>query len=184
MTDTLESLQNELSSLHNKVRSRGSWLRGSQLMAFLSRTYLIGYLEGHLAGCKEGPQGGPDAPIDMILFCPSCGLQHIDEIETVLVWTGGGSAPEPSHEEVTWDNPPHRSHLCQGCSTIFRPADVATNGVRAITTKGKADRFVAAPARKLNSLHDALGDLVDDVENGYGDPHTLRHAKEALGHVF
>ena len=57
----------------------------------------------------------PDAPIDMILHCPKCGVQHID-------------APEGEG----WTNPPHRSHLCHTCATVWRPADVATNGVREI----------------------------------------------------
>lgn len=61
-------------------------------------------------------------PIDMILLCPSCGDQHID------------SASPPD-----WTNPPHRSHRCWKCGHVWRPADVATNGVVAITTKGKED---------------------------------------------
>jgi hypothetical protein len=107
----------------------------------------------------------PDVrPIDMILHCPKCGKQHVDEVESVLVWTGG-AVKEPSHEEVTWENPPHRSHLCHGCGHIWRPADVPTNGVAAIKTKGKADS--AAPdlrpsvpvsdeiAQKLNVIEKA-----------------------------
>lgn len=35
--------------------------------------------------------------IDMIIFCPRCGTQHVDE-----------STPE-------WPNPPHKSHLCLYC---------------------------------------------------------------------
>lgn len=60
-------------------------------------------------------------PISMVLFCPNCGMQHID-------------GPTP-----TWTNPPHRSHQCQGCKWIWRPADVPTNGVEAIETSGKND---------------------------------------------
>ena len=63
----------------------------------------------------------PQEPIPMILHCPKCHMQHIDEVSE------------------TWNNPPHRSHECQGCKTIWRPADVPTNGVLTITTKGKAD---------------------------------------------
>jgi hypothetical protein len=61
------------------------------------------------------------APIDMVLFCPKCGYQHIDE-------------PSPD-----WSNPPHRTHMCLNCDYLWRPADVPTNGVKAIKTKGKAD---------------------------------------------
>lgn len=61
--------------------------------------------------------------IDMLLWCPVCHAQHID------------AATE------TWDNPPHRSHECQHCKTIWRPADVATNGVLSIKTRGKVDTW-------------------------------------------
>ena len=64
-----------------------------------------------------------DSPIDMLLFCPICGEQHVD-------------APQP---EKNWDNPPHRSHECQFCGHVWRPADVPTNGVIKIQTKGERD---------------------------------------------
>lgn len=60
-------------------------------------------------------------PIKMILHCPKCHVQHIDEATT------------------KWSNPPHRSHQCQHCGTIWRPADVCTEGVATIATKGKHD---------------------------------------------
>jgi len=66
------------------------------------------------------------APIDMVLFCPKCGEQHIDAAKGE--WNG-----------EAWTNPPHRSHLCHACGHIWRPADVPTNGVAATKTKGKAD---------------------------------------------
>ena len=66
-------------------------------------------------------------PIDMLLFCPNCHMQHID-------------APEEG-----WTNPPHKSHTCRprdgGCGTIWRPADIPTNGVRAIFTSGEQDTW-------------------------------------------
>ncbi|MBR8029206.1 hypothetical protein KDX27_35090 [Burkholderia cenocepacia] len=69
------------------------------------------------------------APIPMLLFCPECGLQHID-------------APEQArHGEKAWDNPPHRSHKCRGCATVWRPADVPTIGVASIQTSGQADNW-------------------------------------------
>lgn len=75
-----------------------------------------------------------ETPIDMVLYCPACGTQHID-------------APDPSPQfaspDEVWTNPPHRSHLCHNpkCGTIWRPADVPTNGVARIETKGKADSW-------------------------------------------
>ena len=62
-------------------------------------------------------------PIDMVLRCPVCAMQHIDE-------------PQPDRG---WDNPPHRSHECQGCGNVWRPADIPTNGVVSIKTQGKLD---------------------------------------------
>ena len=52
-------------------------------------------------------------PIPMVLHCPVCHDQHID-------------APEPGNG---WNNPPHKSHLCHTCGTIWRPASVPTTGV-------------------------------------------------------
>lgn len=63
------------------------------------------------------------APIPMVLYCPKCGVQHID------------AASEG------WDNPPHRSHLCHACGCVWRPADVPTTGVAAISTTGQADTW-------------------------------------------
>jgi len=72
-------------------------------------------------------------PVDMVLYCPKCGMQHIDAPESAEAyaerlhesswWELGGDKP------VQWTNPPHRSHLCHGCGNIWRPFDVATNGV-------------------------------------------------------
>jgi len=87
------------------------------------------------------PQESAD-PIDMVLFCPACGAQHIDAEETVGVRPGQRGRLIPA--AVTWSNPPHRSHLCHSCGHIWRPADVPTNGVAAVKTNGKADSALAA----------------------------------------
>jgi len=70
-------------------------------------------------------------PIPMVLFCPVCQMQHID-------------APKP---EIGWADPPHKSHECQGCKNVWRPCDLATTGVKEITTRGKADTWPVAVAR-------------------------------------
>lgn len=85
-------------------------------------------------------------PIDIILHCPNCGMQHIDERKQCTMGVGCTEAsacyanvhgcPEKCD---AWDNPPHRSHLCHECGHIWRPADVCTNGVAHIETKGKND---------------------------------------------
>jgi hypothetical protein len=86
---------------------------------------------------RASTTAGGEMPIPMVLHCPKCGLQHIDEPEpskTANHYTDYLAGISPG-----WDNPPHRSHLCAGCGHIWRPADVATTGVTAIQTRGKAD---------------------------------------------
>lgn len=73
-------------------------------------------------------------PIDMVLHCPKCGEQHIDAPEPHEACEN-----EPKRPGGLWNNPPHRSHLCHGCGHIWRPADVPTNGVAAVKTKGNND---------------------------------------------
>lgn len=85
-------------------------------------------------------------PIDMVLHCPACGLQHIDKPKACDMGVGCGEVGpcyaaahgEPDRCPV-WTNPPHRSHLCAGCGHTWRPADVPTNGVQAVKTQGKMD---------------------------------------------
>jgi DNA-directed RNA polymerase subunit M/transcription elongation factor TFIIS len=67
-----------------------------------------------------------EAPVPMLLFCPVCHAQHIDE---------------PDERTPDWDNPPHRSHLCHSCGCIWRPSDRATTGVAKLNTVGKADTW-------------------------------------------
>lgn len=67
-------------------------------------------------------------PIPMILHCPRCHQQHIDE-------------PDPSDN---WENPPHKSHKCvgpEGCGCVWRPADIPTMGVKRIGSAGEKDNW-------------------------------------------
>ena len=96
-------------------------------------------------------------PVDMVLHCPNCGVQHIDKADCVYDHFDppmeGMTAPEDAVARIaamkewerthTWTNPPHRSHLCHSCGHIWRPADVATNGVEAVKTKGQKDSPIA-----------------------------------------
>lgn len=72
-----------------------------------------------------------ETPVPMILFCPRCGAQHIDQ----------------PNAERQWFNPPHRSHECQKCKCVWRPADICTTGVLAIETAGHVDTpmHISAP---------------------------------------
>jgi hypothetical protein len=98
-------------------------------------------------------------PINMILHCPECGRLHVDKPEPDICKCGH---PSRTHTEgycsgtygsvgpgycrclefvVGWMNPPHKSHLCKFCGVIWRPADVPTNGVEVLQTRGKADTW-------------------------------------------
>jgi hypothetical protein len=139
--------------------------------------------------------GSGAEPVDMVLHCPKCGLQHLDGVE-------GGPEAQPDgtvHTEVSWENPPHRSHLCHGCGHIWRPADVPTNGVAAVKTTGKADSPLAAsPAPAVPSevergraaqaaavmpmigplLDNVSPNLVEDFPELYRKLRLIEHAME------
>lgn len=119
--------------------------------------YEVGAAAGRSAESVGGFELTRSAPIDMVLHCPKCGMQHIDEPE----------AFNPDrHNETTfpagaWTNPPHRSHLCHRCNYIWRPADVPTNGVAAVKTKGKNDfPPVAATGEPAPDLAGALDSVL------------------------
>lgn len=99
-----------------------------------------------------------DAPIDMVLHCPACGRQHIDARE----YQHGDHTAQNEHAAWEWNNPPHRSHLCHGCGHIWRPADVPTNGVTAVKTKGKADSPIISRAASVAPAQDAQAGLIGD----------------------
>lgn len=86
-----------------------------------------------------------EKPIDMILHCPACLEQHIDEPEPRSVTL---NRVRDSHSPA-WTNPPHRSHLCHNCGFIWRPSDRATNGVAEIKTKGKDDMVLIDGPREV-----------------------------------
>lgn len=100
--------------------------------------------------------------INMLLFCPECHTQHIDKPDTDPCYHGcqfakdvGAGQPECVERKTgdclymhegspRWTNPPHRSHLCHQCGSVWRPADVCTNGVATITTRGTRDTWSVA----------------------------------------
>lgn len=59
------------------------------------------------------------SPIPMRLHCPDCGALHIDEGE--------------------FATKPHHTHACQHCGNVWRPAIVATVGVRFLPGFKNAD---------------------------------------------
>lgn len=113
-----------------------------------------------IGNAPETPDGCAAAvpPIDMVLHCPKCGMQHVDAPEPLdPQWTPNCDIAAP------WRNPLHRSHLCHGCGHIWRPADVPTNGVAAIKTKGKADSPAGGCAHPAASIERAAPGAVPDV---------------------
>lgn len=55
--------------------------------------------------------------IELVLYCPSCHLQHVDH---------------------PWIEP-HRSHRCGNCFYVWRPSDEPSRGVPFVTTRGPED---------------------------------------------
>lgn len=102
------------------------------------------------------------APIDMLLWCPVCHAPHVD-------------APDGA-----WTNPPHKSHLCHGCGTIWRPADVATNGVAAIETKGGADTW---PRDEPTRSYDLTRPPDDERALLFGQMQTLGAGHSSMAFV-
>jgi hypothetical protein len=100
-------------------------------------------------------------PLDIVLFCPNCSEQHIDEPAPEVCQDCGHREKKHStlngcldtrtdkgsgRSEIcgctkfnAWLNPPHKSHRCHFCNHVFRPSDQPTNGVREITTRGEND---------------------------------------------
>lgn len=111
------------------------------------------------------------APIDMVLHCPACSLQHIDAPESMAP----KDQPQLNAEWCAWTNPPHRSHLCHGCGHVWRPADVPTNGVKTVETAGQNDSPIAPSERdrlraaQTVAVMSLIGPLLDAWEGIYGD---------------
>jgi hypothetical protein len=97
-------------------------------------------------------------PINILLFCPVCFEQHVDaalpdvcqdcghdkgdhcsSLELTYCIECASNPPKACMQFVAWLNPPHKSHRCNFCNHVWRPADVPTNGVQALETKGERD---------------------------------------------
>lgn len=85
------------------------------------------------------------ASIPMILHCPVCHMQHIDEVD--------------EDRNPGWANPEHRSHTCLGCASVWRPCDRPTEGVAILDRHGRSDTWPARGRKPVNS-HDTGGILV------------------------
>lgn len=137
---------------HPECTPRGEVLGGPDGVSWPDDLKTFDERAAYQRGVADARALAKETPIDMVLYCPACGTQHIDkdncdEIRIMAAELGidreGDRAYSDWLEENEWTNPPHRSHLCHNpkCKTIWRPADVPTNGVATIGTKGKADSW-------------------------------------------
>ncbi len=104
---------------------------------------------------NDNPTTPAACPEDRVLFCPHCGVQHIDFAEPDKCENCGHtkeyhgtelSGPQPNEiclhcsctQFVAWLNPPHKKHRCKisegGCGELFKPEDYPTNGVKELAT--------------------------------------------------
>jgi hypothetical protein len=119
----------------------GMWRNGEFWKSGLE---LFAHAQVFHAALDEIERLSKQKPIDMILHCPNCGEQHIDapkvyQCQHPTCGCAMTDGPPCQAEHNSWENPPHRSHLCHACGHIWRPADVPTNGVAEIKTKGTND---------------------------------------------
>lgn len=89
-----------------------------------------------------------EKPIDAVLWCPNCGEQHIDEAKPdICELCGHADEDHPNGGEcgcncegfTAWMNPPHKSHRCNFCNHVWRPAEGPTNGVIQLSKQGERD---------------------------------------------
>jgi rubredoxin len=76
-----------------------------------------------LAATKRAKEAAQ--PIPMILYCPSCELQHVDVDDDTGAWA------TTRH---------HRKHLCANCGHVWQPALVHTVGVVDLNTEQSPER--------------------------------------------
>jgi hypothetical protein len=100
-------------------------------------------------------------PIDIVVFCPACDTQHIDAEDRCAECPGGSCMCVKMAER--WTNPPHRSHLCAFCGHVWRPADVPTNGVATVKTRGERDSDLMDPRDRHQY------EISEQYQAGYND---------------
>ena len=125
-----------------------------------------------------GAQAEKVEPVDMVLYCPKCGTQHIDAPESDDDYRNKHLALGGFDNQ--WTNPPHKSHLCHGCGHIWRPSDTPTNGVLRTASGKDAD---TTPPTAPQSLLDAAEKAAQELANGYVEcaEETLRASLQEHG---
>lgn len=117
-----------------------TWLSGD-LEIFYCRSLVVAYQVAKALEEEAFNEARKlNEPVDVVLFCPNCGDQHIDQAEPDNCEKCGFE--EIDHYEdsqcrrkkgcdnfTAWLNPPHKTHRCHSCNQTWRPFDFPTNGV-------------------------------------------------------
>ncbi len=111
-------MSDEQTTLGDRVEAA---LRGAaqQAMRNGNMGQIDAYRVNHVISLVEREIANLSEPVPMFLTCPHCRSRHIDE---------GESATKP-----------HHTHACQECGLAWRPAIVATVGVRFLPGFKNAD---------------------------------------------
>jgi len=113
---TVPDVPRRPSALRNDPVDKPLYWRGSLTDLATDLRELLGVGDQHELAALLYPEKymgvvlNPDAPIALLLTCPACGARHVDDLE-------GATRV-------------HHTHACQECGTVWRPAVVATVGVR------------------------------------------------------
>lgn len=94
-------------------RERTQWIRYNLSKITCSddlRECILAVLDEIDRASATAGEPDPTDPIPMILYCPVCHERHLDEEE--------------------FATRPHSTHACQQCGFVWKPAKVATVGVR------------------------------------------------------
>jgi hypothetical protein len=171
-----------------EISEGNGFLKNGSTWTHDSRVDCVGALKARLATAQS--------PVNLLLFCPQCGEQHIDEAKPDVCETCGGSEDQfPRDPEtfvcvckvfIAWLNPPHKSHRCTSCNHVWRPADVPTNGVKEIKTNGERDGDTRPRQKELVEALEKLISYNEDIRDGkinYRPDDHIALARQALANT-
>jgi hypothetical protein len=137
------------------------------------------YCAGFRAGfAASQARQEPPSPLDVVLFCPECKMQHIDEAKPDNCENCGvekrrhfiaddrfdGKHPCSTFE--AWLNPPHKKHRCHGCNNVWRAAAYPTNGVAFVPAPKEARQEPPSPWVDVNvRLPELFGTYLATVDD-------------------
>lgn len=114
---------------------------------------------------QEGYRLALNTPLDMLLWCPRCFEQHVDESNPFVCETCGLYGENECICDVfnPWLNPPHKTHRCNFCNHTWKPSIRPTNGV--IELAG-CDPKTAQPSAFANrkDFDDAVNSVTSQIK--------------------